>query len=68
MLLGISCLSFGLSKRPTFTTKAFPVMISAVEAALADLLERCVARPVMILATWAILADNFKRRPLLTGH
>ena len=43
-------------------------MISAVEAALADLLERCVARPVMILATWAILADNFKRRPLLTGH
>ena len=43
-------------------------MVIAVESALADLLERAVASPVVVLAAWPILTDDLVGRSLGACH
>ena len=55
-------------ERCTGASLALPVMVSAVESALADLLERAVASPVVVLAAWPILTDDLVGRSLGACH
>ena len=50
------------------TAHALPVMVSAVRSTFANFLKWSILIPIVVLAAWTILADNFEGCPFVTGQ